>query len=336
MIRFEVRRVLRIGFLALIALLALAAPTGGKAPDAVSPAPAAQARCSLAITLDDLPLARERGGLDALRAATTSILAALGKHGVTAVGFVNEGRLHLEGEIDERVALLERWVEAGHDLGNHTYSHLNLKTTPPAAYQDDIIKGGVITGRLMEAAGRRAVWFRHPMTNTGPTKEVKEAVEGFLRARGLRVAPFTIETSDYIFNVLWMDAAKRGDRAAMERLRAAYLEHHETMLAFFERASRETFGREIPQVLLIHANDINAALLDEVLSRTAQRGYRFVELQTATEDPAYGSPDGYIGPAGPSWIHRWRAALGLPAMMREEPDPPRWVLDAFEKAIAPP
>lgn len=36
-----------------------------------------------------------------------------------------------------------------------------------------------------------------------------------------------------------------------------------------------------------------------------------------------------MGRFGPSWLHRWRVALGLPSKMREEPDPPQWVLDRY-------
>jgi len=44
------------------------------------------------------------------------------------------------------------------------------------------------------------------------------------------------------------------------------------------------FGREITQILLIHANDINTDCPDELLKRLAARGYRFVTLDQAMED----------------------------------------------------
>ena len=33
---------------------------------------------------------------------------------------------------------------------------------------------------------------------------------------------------------------------------------------------------------------------------------------------------------GLSWFHRWRRALGLPNRLRDEPDPPRWVLERYD------
>jgi peptidoglycan-N-acetylglucosamine deacetylase len=89
------------------------------------------------------------------------------------------------------------------------------------------------------------------------------------------------------------------------------------------------FGREIPQVLLIHANEINAECLDALLARLSARGDRFVTLEDATKDEACKTEDRFVGTFGPSWLHRWGIARGVPVSMRDEPDPPAWVMDAY-------
>jgi hypothetical protein len=98
-----------------------------------------------------------------------------------------------------------------------------------------------------------------------------------------------------------------------------------------EHLSTEMFGREITQILLFHANDINADCLDEMLKRLESRGYRFVTLDQALEDKAYQTRDDYIGINGPSWLHRWTVALGLKMTLALEPDPPKWVLDMMKR-----
>jgi hypothetical protein len=42
----------------------------------------------------------------------------------------------------------------------------------------------------------------------------------------------------------------------------------------------------------VHANDINADCLDEMLKRFAARGYHFVTLDEAMRDPAYQTLNG--------------------------------------------
>ena len=286
-------------------------------------------RRSVVLTFDDLPLVPP-ADLAASQRATESLLCVLREHRAPAAGFVNEDKVHVPGEIDERIALLGRWLDAGAVLGNHTYSHANLRDQPLAEFEDDFLHGEVITRRLLAERGIQTLYFRYPYTNTGPTQEVKESFEAFLRSRGYTNAPFTVEHADYIYNSLWLDARSRGDAEGAARLREAYLEHLDRAFTFFEELSRDTFGREIPQILLIHANEINADCLDEMLDRLEARGYAFIGLDDALLDPAYGTPDEYVGRNGPSWLHRWRAGLGLPSRLRDEPDPPAWVLQAYQ------
>lgn len=295
-----------------------------------SGAQTAQKHRTVALTFDDLPEALD-GDLARVKRNTPELLRTLKLHHAPAIGFVNEAKLHTPGETDERVAILKQWVDAGMVLGNHTYSHARLLTTPLAKYEEEVINGEVITRRLMSGHKPYQLYFRHPYTSTGPNKEVKEAFEKFLSERGYKVAPFTIENSDYIFNRLYVDAKRDKDTALMERLCKAYLELNDQQFEFFERLSGEMFGREISQILLIHANDINADCLDQMLKRLESRGYRFVTLDQALEDKAYQTKDDYIGMHGPSWLHRWTVSMGLKMKLNEEPDPPKWVLDMFKK-----
>jgi hypothetical protein len=77
----------------------------------------------------------------------------------------------------------------------------------------------------------------------------------------------------------------------------------------------------------VHVNDINADYLPAVLDKLEARGYGFVSLHSAMRDEAYSTPDEYVGEAGPSWLHRWRVAKGLPSKLQDEPDPLRWVME---------
>ncbi len=92
--------------------------------------------------------------------------------------------------------------------------------------------------------------------------EMRRAFEAFLAEHGYAVAPFTIENADYIFDLLRRNAAGQGDSATVDRLRATYVEHSLAVTEHMEAVARETFGREVPQVLLVHANGTNAAALD--------------------------------------------------------------------------
>lgn len=285
---------------------------------------AAEPRRTIALTFDDLPMAQQLS-LGEVRQATDRILTSLRATGVPAVGFVNESKLEVQGERDRRLSLLRSWIDAGHDLGNHTYSHPDLNSTPLLVYQNDILKGERLIRPMMKSAGKNLRWFRHPYTHTGPTQQIKFNLELFLKRKGYRVAPFTIENSDWLFSSVWYEAVQRGDRDTAARIRDAYLDFTDIVFGYFERVTLDQFGRDIPQVLLLHANPLNAEVLPELLDRIRARGYRFVSLDDAVADSAYETRDGYIGKFGPSYIHRWAHTRGMPNRQREEPDPPAWI-----------
>jgi len=281
----------------------------------------------VALTFDDLPGADVKAPLAALQDQNRRILQAL--TGAPAAGFVNEGRIQVEGERDARVALLVAWLDAGCDLGNHTERHLGLTATPLREYEDGVVRGEAVLRPLLEARGRKPEYFRHPFTQTGPTPEIKDAFERFLGERGYTVAPFTVEAADYLFAALYDDALAAGDAERAGRVRRAYLDHNDTMFEWFERLAREELGRDIPHVYLAHVNRLNADVLPDLLGRLRARGYAFVSLKEALADPAYATPDLYVGKNGPSWLHRWSVALKRPMRLRDEPDPPQWALDDY-------
>src|SRR5205085_11641924 len=100
---------------------------------------------------------------------------------------------------------------------------------------------------------------------------------------------------------------------------AAYVDYMTEALTRSERQSNALFGREIPQILLLHANVLNADHFGEIARMLQARGYRFVPIERAMEDPAYRTPDRYYGPDGLSWLGRW-ARTNTPRSSRSSTD----------------
>jgi peptidoglycan/xylan/chitin deacetylase (PgdA/CDA1 family) len=286
----------------------------------------------IAVTFDDLPyVALGRQDLSDAQRVTRELLRILKTREVPTVAFVNESKLQVTGEVDARIALLQMWIDAGAILGNHTYSHPNFNTLTVEQFEDEIIKGEVVTRRLMRSHEPYQLYFRHPMTHTGDSQAKKEAIENFLAVRGYKVTPHTIENSDFIFNAIYVDARRKHDEATASRLRKDYLDFTVAATEFAERISPKIFGREVTQTLLIHANDINADCLDEMLKRFSARGYSFVSLDEAMSDPAYQTKDTLVTASGPSWLWRWMKSKGMNISLADDPEPPQWVIELFRQ-----
>jgi peptidoglycan/xylan/chitin deacetylase (PgdA/CDA1 family) len=296
-----------------------------------SVAPPRQEGRSVAVTFDDLPaVAQGDRSVATYERITDGLLRQIAEHGVPAIGFVNEDKLRTEGQVDpRRVATLRRWVDAGLELGNHSYSHIDFHTTPVDAYIADVARGDSVTRIVMQAAGRRPRFFRHPFLHAGRSMEDRRRFEGFLAERGYRVAPVTIDNYDYLFAAAYDRAP---DSATRGRVADEYIRYMEAVTAYDEQQSAALLGREIPQVLLLHANNLNAEHFGRLAQMYRRRGYAFVPLEQALRDPAYASEDTYTGPAGITWLHRWALTQGKRgAFFAGEPTVPEWVQALSER-----
>jgi peptidoglycan/xylan/chitin deacetylase (PgdA/CDA1 family) len=239
---------------------------------------------------------------------------------IPVIGFVNAGQQVDVGAEGLR-EILDLWLDAGADLGNHSYSHLNLNNVTIQQYLDDIVKGEPILRAALQAHGKKLEFYRHPFLYTGSTVEMKRQIQQFLDQHGYRVAPITLDTSDYEFAALYTKPEFR------DRVKRDYVPYMESVVSFFEQRSVEVVGREIPQTLLIHASQLNADLMPDLLAMFRRRGYTFITLDQALADDAYRLPEEYVGPNGFSWIHRWSKTKGMPP--KGEPNPPAWVEEAW-------
>jgi len=279
----------------------------------------------VAITIDDLPVVAVSASSD-WASVTARLLAALREHHAPAVGFVNERKLYVNDALDSgRVALLEGWLQAGHELGNHTFAHRAAHATPLDAYLEGITRGEKVTRALAQRAGRPYRYFRHPQLHAGRSLAYRREVERFLTAHGYTIAPVTVDNQEWVYARAYVVAEERGDSALKARVVAGYVRHLDSAFAYSERLSQRLFDREIPLVLLLHANQLNADHLGTILSRLEARGYRFVTLERALADSAYRSRDTYVGPVGPSWLVRWAVSRGM--QVPNEPREEKWVSD---------
>jgi peptidoglycan/xylan/chitin deacetylase (PgdA/CDA1 family) len=285
----------------------------------------------VAVTIDDLPTvsAVPQSIADA-QALTTALLHALTAHRVPAIGFVNQNKTERDRRADSaRLALLEQWADTGFDLGNHTYSHADLHAVPLETFEDEVVKGEPVVRAALARRGQAPHFFRHPFLHTGRDLDTRSRFEAFLASRGYRVAPVTIDNEDYVFAAAYARSLAGGDRTLADRVSAAYVPYMIAKFAFFEENARALFGRDVRQILLIHANPLNAARFGDLASALEQRGYRFVTIERALDDPAYQSLDTYIGTAGITWLHRWALTRKMPkSFFAGEPETPAFVAEA--------
>jgi len=308
----------RTRFFPVLILLGLSA--------ALCVAQAAKPDRQVAVTIDDLPA----GMADRLPAAditalTAKLLGTLREQKIPVVGFVNEKKLYKPSEVDERIKALQMWVDSGFELGNHTFSHASLNQVGLKAWEDDVIQGENVTKILLTQHKMKLRYFRHPYLDTGRDLQTRREAEAFLTQRGYRIAPITLDGWDWMFAGLYEDAKKRNDTALQAQIVKEYLAYHDAVFAFQEQLSTKIVGYEPKQILLLHASNLEADHIGELMDVLRKRGYRFITLEDALSDAAYSLPDTYVGEEGTGWIDHWAISQGK--IPQGAPKFPQWVMD---------
>jgi len=237
----------------------------------------------IAITFDDLPT---HGSLPANQTrleVANSILATLNaEHMPPTYGFVNGEKVASD---PATLAVLKAWRAAGHPLGSHTWSHMNLNGHTPEEFEADIARNEPLLQSLM--GDQDWHWFRYPFLWEGDTLDKRHAVRAYLFAHGYKIAQVNMDFEDYLWNDPYARCVAKHDDKSIEYLRKSYLATADQYAAVFRELSHMVYGRDVPYVLLMHIGAFDAKMLPELLAMYRAKGFTFVSLADAEKDAAY-------------------------------------------------
>jgi peptidoglycan/xylan/chitin deacetylase (PgdA/CDA1 family) len=237
----------------------------------------------VALTFDDLPAAGDLpAGDKRSRIATTLVAELKANHLKGIYGFVNAVRL--ENDPDAQQAL-RIWVNAGMNIGNHTWSHPSINSGSVEDFEHDIERNEAALSQY--AGGRDWHWFRYPFLWEGETLEKRHAVRAYLREHGYRVAQVTLDFEDYAWNPAYARCVAKQDERAIAWLRQSYLEYAAEYIRLGREEEHIAFGHEIPNVLLLHATAFTTLMLPDLIDQLRKEGFRFAPLTKVEKNAAY-------------------------------------------------
>lgn len=241
---------------------------------------------TIALTFDD--------GFDVASAGpqavadNTAMLAALKRHRVRAMLFPSGVAL----ANPENLALVRAWGEAGHAIGNHTYSHGFLSKSDTAQYFADVGRAQAILQALPGWCPR----LRFPYLDEGGSPAQHDQAMRWLARHGYGVASATISLPDWEFAQRYLDMLQASSQAEAAAFRQDYVRRILAEAEAQEAHWVQELKRRPAHVLLLHANHLNAAILPELLDSLESQGWTIIDPANAFQDPIY--QRGYTGESG--------------------------------------
>jgi peptidoglycan/xylan/chitin deacetylase (PgdA/CDA1 family) len=257
-------------------------------------------RPQLALTMDD-----PRVSLDSVMKwpdANARLLKAIAGRNVRAALFVCGMRV----DEPEGSKLLSAWDQAGHLIGNHSYSHLNYGgRTGYADFAVDFLKNE----KVVAPYHNRAPLFRYPFLKEGDTADKRDRFRALLKERGYRVGHVTIDASDWYVSERFTDRLAKEPKAAVAPYRDYLIAHLLDRAAFYRQLALDVLGRDIRHTLLLHYHVLNALVLPEVMSAFEAAGWQWIDASLAFQDPVFQKQPQTL-PAGESLVWALAAETG--------------------------
>lgn len=225
---------------------------------------------AIAITIDDLPFVGDKGNFH-----LNLIIDCLQKKHIPVTGFIIADRVN-----PHNAHVLQRFHDAGLGLGNHTLSHMNLNQVDTETYLNNIEQAD----QILKPFITEPKFFRYPYLAMGQG-EKKTKVLYYLEEQQYHIAPITIDSKDFIFNQQLLSVSEIDRREFFKELLPVYLDYLYIQTLDAEQLHQKKRQQAHPraEILLIHANLLNAYALCDVISLYEQMGYHFVSLEEALQ-----------------------------------------------------
>jgi peptidoglycan/xylan/chitin deacetylase (PgdA/CDA1 family) len=272
----------------------------------------------VAITIDDIPNIWKYQ----YNNFETKFLTRLDSLDIPVAIFINEGFIYSNQYVSENFDLLNQWCNREYTtLGNHTFSHTRYSEVGINKFTVDISKGENIIRELSKLYSKELKYFRFPYNDLGKDSLQQTQIKKILEQRKYIITPFTIESSDYMFNYIYQHHLKSGNVKEAELVAKEYIDKTLEYFMYFDSISVQQYNRNIPQIFLCHDNYINADYFHIIIKKLIEKGYSFIRLDEALKDSVYNQQVHYHEKWGISWMYRWmNNTEKRKQFMKHEPD----------------
>ncbi len=273
---------------------------------------------SISITIDDVPNTRKY----LKENFTPTLLKVLDSLDIPFTIFINEAKIFNNEFENENKELLEMWIQNQNSIaGNHSYSHARYSAVGFDKFVEEIDEGEILTKHYAKKHDKELKYFRFPYNDMGADSIQHIQIRAYLESKDYVIAPFTLESSDWMYNYVYLHYLKNGELEKAKVIGEQYVDKTIELVRFYESMAKDIYKRQVKHIYLCHDNAINTYYIGEIISRLKQEDYAIVSFEESLTDPVYEQEDIYYKKWGISWLYRWMdTQKERIKWMKQEPD----------------
>lgn len=178
---------------------------------------------------------------------------------------------------------LAKFRNSGNLIGNHTCTHPRLDKVGFERFALDVDKADALLESLIQ--GQKV--FRFPFFNEGSDKLTRDQVRNWLKSRGYKNIPSSVENEDPVFSLKLNQAKAAGKKIDYIKVETLFVDHVLAGAEFYEKLAREVLGYSPKHILLLHDKDATVLFLESLIRALRKNGWTIIGAQEAIRDPLY-------------------------------------------------
>lgn len=245
---------------------------------------------SVAITIDDVP----NTGKWRKDNFKSRLLSRLDSLNIPVAIFINEGMVYKGDSTAWNLELLNDWISRSYiTVGYHSSRHSRYSQVGLDSFKLDVEQGENVVQQLVKKHGKKLEYFRLPFNDLGKDSLQHANLEKFLSSKNYKIAPFTVESADWMFNYIYEYYLEQRDTTKAVEIASQYITKTLAYFDFFDSLALQVYGRPIHQIYLCHDSRLNADYLPALVNELKKKKYKFISFDEALADGVYARKDNY-------------------------------------------
>jgi len=237
----------------------------------------------IALTIDDYPM--DDGIIFSVHERTEKFVEICDRHSCKAAFFCIGSNCVKESG----ASLLSCLDDNGHFLCNHSMNHLHLSSQSLDGFEEEI----KLVDEILSPYRNMRKWYRYPFLDYGNRTSLggsySKTLESLqiLNNLGYTEGYVSISTFDWHIDRRLSEAINNGYSVDYTSLKRLYILLLKSWCQYYINLYEKGFSEKITHTLLLHANDLNALFLEEILSMIKGAGWNIVSPETAFSDVSW-------------------------------------------------
>jgi peptidoglycan/xylan/chitin deacetylase (PgdA/CDA1 family) len=182
---------------------------------------------------------------------------------------------------------MERWLDAGYELANHTYYHQPSSRLTDFEFEQSVKDCHKILKSVNAFWGSKEKWFRFPFLDRGLDLMQRKRFQSILNDLGYKVSHASMSFDDHRYELAIENAVNNGNEENIKIVNNRYITNVCKTIGFIDNQCVLKYGTRIDHVAYAHFGAVSERALDQLLFKLNSSSIEWCDLSSVAASRPY-------------------------------------------------